>query len=171
SICRDHGYLVGEQYTCPHCGKPTEVYSRITGYYRPVQNWNDGKAQEFKDRRLYDIGRSTLRTSHALPHPEEVVMEPTLVDIKADPALTRAALKEGGEVLMIATRTCPNCLQASHLLDKAGIPYRKLLAEENMDLAKEYDIRQSPTLIIRNAEGETVKLAGLGSIRSYINEQ
>ena len=56
SVCPDHGYLVGEQYSCPHCGKKTEVYSRITGYYRPVQNWNDGKTQEFTDRKVYDVG-------------------------------------------------------------------------------------------------------------------
>ena len=55
SVCPDHGYLTGEQFTCPHCGKPAEVYSRITGYYRPVQNWNDGKAQEFKDRLVYQV--------------------------------------------------------------------------------------------------------------------
>lgn len=55
SICAEHGYLNGEQYTCPICGKKTEVYSRITGYYRPVQNWNDGKLEEFKMRRVYDI--------------------------------------------------------------------------------------------------------------------
>ena len=61
SICKDHGYLTGEQYTCPHCGAATEVYSRITGYYRPVQNFNDGKAQEFKDRRVYDIANSQLK--------------------------------------------------------------------------------------------------------------
>lgn len=61
SICQDHGYIDGEQYTCPHCGKKTEVYSRITGYYRPVQNWNDGKIQEFKDRKEYDIEHSVLK--------------------------------------------------------------------------------------------------------------
>ena len=61
SVCADHGYLAGEQFTCPICGKPAEVYSRITGYYRPVQNWNDGKAQEFKDRKVYDISHSRLR--------------------------------------------------------------------------------------------------------------
>ena len=55
SVCPDHGYLTGEQFTCPRCGKPAEVYSRITGYYRPVQNWNDGKAQEFKDRLVYQV--------------------------------------------------------------------------------------------------------------------
>ena len=58
SVCPDHGYMSGEQYTCPKCGHTTEVYSRITGYYRPVQNWNDGKAQEFKDRKVYDVGAS-----------------------------------------------------------------------------------------------------------------
>ena len=55
SVCKDHGYLTGEQFTCPHCGNKTEVYSRITGYYRPVQNWNDGKAQEYRDRREYVV--------------------------------------------------------------------------------------------------------------------
>ena len=55
SVCKDHGYLAGEVYTCPECGAKTEVYSRITGYYRPVQNWNDGKRQEFQDRKLYDV--------------------------------------------------------------------------------------------------------------------
>ena len=66
SICKDHGYLAGEQFKCPHCGAKTEVYSRITGYYRPVQNWNDGKAQEFKDRKLYDVAHSSLKHSHAV---------------------------------------------------------------------------------------------------------
>ena len=55
SVCSDHGYLPGEQQTCPYCNKDTEVYSRITGYYRPVKNWNDGKAEEFKERLLYDV--------------------------------------------------------------------------------------------------------------------
>ena len=59
SVCKEHGYLTGEQFICPHCGKKTEVYSRITGYYRPVQNWNDGKAQEYKDRKVYNIGLPT----------------------------------------------------------------------------------------------------------------
>ena len=53
SVCPTHGYLAGEHFTCPHCGKAAEVYSRITGYYRPVQNWNDGKSQEYRERREY----------------------------------------------------------------------------------------------------------------------
>ncbi|MBQ9360171.1 MAG: ribonucleoside triphosphate reductase [Lachnospiraceae bacterium] len=55
SVCPEHGYLAGEVKTCPKCGKQTEVYSRITGYYRPVQNWNDGKIQEFADRKTYEV--------------------------------------------------------------------------------------------------------------------
>ena len=157
SICRDHGYLVGEQYTCPHCGRPTEVYSRITGYYRPVQNWNDGKAQEFKDRKLYDIGRSVLKVSHARPVQEEAAVKP--------------AAPSEAEILMVATRTCPNCRQAEEMLNGAGIVFTKLLAEENTELVRENGIRLSPTLLIRSTGKDTVKLAGLGPIRRYINER
>lgn len=55
SICQNHGYIKGEVYECPDCGNPTETYSRITGYYRPVQHWNDGKSSEFKQRKTYEI--------------------------------------------------------------------------------------------------------------------
>ena len=68
SVCADHGYLSGEQYTCPICGEKTEVYSRITGYYRPVQNWNDGKTQEFKDRKVYDLTLSLIHISEPTRH-------------------------------------------------------------------------------------------------------
>ncbi len=57
SICPDHGYITGEHYECPHCGKTAEVYSRITGYYRPVQHWNRGKKEEFKHRKEYDVSK------------------------------------------------------------------------------------------------------------------
>ena len=55
SICQKHGYLMGNQPICPVCGGRTDVYSRITGYYRPIGNWNDGKLQEFRDRVMYKI--------------------------------------------------------------------------------------------------------------------
>lgn len=53
SICKDHGYLTGEQATCPRCGQETEVYTRVVGYYRPVKMWNRGKQAEYKDRVEY----------------------------------------------------------------------------------------------------------------------
>ncbi len=159
SVCAEHGYLAGEQYTCPHCGRETEVYSRITGYYRPVKNWNDGKSQEFKDRKVYDIGRSALRRAGAAGSPVTVEQEERPAPVKA--ALT-------GELMLFATRTCPNCRQAEELLGQAGIPYRKVVAEENPDLTVRYGVRQAPTLVFENG-GDPVKLVGLGAVRTYIS--
>lgn len=149
SVCAEHGYLDGEQFICPHCGQKTEVYSRITGYYRPVQNWNDGKAQEFKDRKVYEIGSSHMHKSVEIQAEEEKVL----------PAQTVC-----DDLLLFATRTCPNCAQAEKLLQNAGLAFTKLLAEENAELAKSLGIRQAPTLMVGQE-----KITGLGSIRKYIN--
>lgn len=150
SVCAEHGYLDGEQFICPHCGKKTEVYSRITGYYRPIQNWNDGKAQEFKDRKVYEIGSSHMHKSAEIQAEEEKVI----------PAQTVC-----DDLLLFATRTCPNCAQAEKLLQNAGLAFTKLLAEENAELAKSLGIRQAPTLVVGQE-----KITGLGPIRKYINE-
>ena len=156
SVCADHGYLIGEQHTCPHCGRATEVYSRITGYYRPIQNWNDGKAQEFQDRKVYDIGRSRLRRAG---------IAGALVTAEAQEA-ERAS---DGELLLFATRTCPNCAQAERLLEEAGLPFRKVLAEENPDLAVRYGVRQAPTLVMEDGQAP-VKVVGLGNVRKFIQD-
>lgn len=63
SVCKNHGYITGEVKKCPNCGEETEVYSRITGYYRPIKNWNDGKLQEYKQRTVYDMNCSHLEES------------------------------------------------------------------------------------------------------------
>ena len=156
SVCADHGYLTGEQHVCPYCGKEAEVYSRITGYYRPVKNWNDGKTQEFKDRKVYDIGRSHLRRAGMAGSPVTVEARP------AAPTLS-------GELMLFATRTCPNCAQAEKLLGQAGVPYRKVLAEENPDLTVRYGMRQAPTLVVEDGK-DPVKLVGLGAIRTFLDE-
>ena len=159
SVCKDHGYLAGEQYTCPVCGNKAEVYSRITGYYRPVQNWNDGKAQEFRDRRVYDIGRSRLLHTGPAKTQETVTTE----------TAAPAAASTDGKLLLFATRTCPNCKQAETLLQQAGIGYTKVLAEENAELAGKLGIRQAPTLVAGSDEN-AVKMVGLGAVRRYIAE-
>ena len=64
SVCKNHGYLAGEHFTCPKCGEEAEVYSRITGYYRPVKNWNDGKREEYDMRKSYDLNHSKLTHDH-----------------------------------------------------------------------------------------------------------
>jgi len=66
SICQNHGYISGEHYTCPECGMPTEVYSRVVGYLRPVTQWNKGKKEEFKKRKPFTVnngGNHTLKVS------------------------------------------------------------------------------------------------------------
>ena len=156
SVCADHGYLAGEQHVCPHCGKEAEVYSRITGYYRPVKNWNDGKSQEFKDRKVYDISRSSLRRAGIAGS------QVTVEDHAAWPVPAE-------ELMLFATRTCPNCRQAEEQLQKAGIPYRKVLAEENPDLTTRYSVRQAPTLVFEG-QGGPAKVVGLGPIRQFIQE-
>ena len=133
SVCKEHGYITGEHYTCPECGGVTEVYSRITGYYRPVQNWNDGKAEEFKHRKLYDIANSHLRR-HG-------------VSAESAEAPSAAAEDKAGELLLFTTKTCPNCKLAKAALDKAGVAYTVIDAEENAALTEKYGVRQAPTLV------------------------
>jgi ribonucleoside-triphosphate reductase len=53
SVCNDHGYISGEHFECPECGKPAEVWSRVVGYLRPVQNYNKGKREEYRNRKKY----------------------------------------------------------------------------------------------------------------------
>ena len=153
SVCKNHGYIAGEEYTCPDCGEKTEVYSRITGYYRPVQNWNDGKSQEFKDRKVYDISNSKLT--------HEGVKEET-----CDCDKTEAVLADGN--YLFTTATCPNCKIAVSLLEKAGVAFSKLLANENAEAANALGIKQAPTLVVVES-GNVAKFAGVSDIKKYLN--
>ena len=157
SVCKTHGYLNGEQFTCPYCGGSAEVYSRITGYYRPVQNWNAGKTQEYKERREYNIGNSVLRHSGPVeaPRPE------TAAETKAP------AVQTAKRAILFATPTCPNCRIACSYMDKAGFRYEKLMADENAELAVKYGVKQAPTLIVTDGDSFE-KIAGAGAIKAYI---
>ena len=166
SVCRDHGYLTGEQATCPICGRKTEIYSRITGYYRPVQNWNDGKAQEYKDRKVYDLGHSTL--THVGPNP--VISDQP----QAEPAVEETVIYEAPEsaesdqtVLLFKTPTCPNCKAAGALLDRAGVNYQSLNANEERDLVSRFGVKQAPTLVLVSGE-EFEKYRGVSDIKGWL---
>ncbi len=167
SVCAEHGYLAGEHFTCPHCGKKAEVYSRITGYYRPVQNWNDGKSQEYRDRKEYVVDMTALTAGAALANAKE----PAGTDVSAEPVTSNepAASNEAGRILLFTTPACPNCKLASVILQKAGLPYEKLIAEEHADLVAKYGVKQAPTLVIDDGEG-FVKLRGVSDIKRYVNE-
>ncbi len=154
SVCKDHGYLDGEQYICPQCGQRTEVYSRITGYYRPVANWNDGKSEEFRNRKTYIPETSVL--SHAVLSEEAVVEQ-----------VIEQSLEE---ITLFATKTCPNCKMAKMLLDKAGIKYKVIDAEENPDLTKKYNVHKAPTLLVPTEEGFEA-FENASNIKGYIESR
>lgn len=158
SVCKDHGYIAGEHFTCPECGGQTEVYSRITGYYRPVQNWNDGKAQEFKDRTVYNLGASHLKNERTVSH--------TVEDGKHEDA---PKASNGARVMLFTTKTCPNCKIAYTLLDKANIGYEKIDAEAQEDLTMKYGIRQAPTLIVTDGD-RYESFVNLSNIKKFIEQ-
>ena len=154
SVCKEHGYLAGEIKSCPHCGAATEVYSRITGYYRPVQNWNDGKSQEYKNRVVYDIENSSMKR----PLTAVVKMSGTDADskIEVEPALNVKYL--------FTTKTCPNCKLAKEYLKDDS--YVLIDAEENTELAQRYGVMQAPTLVV--VSGDKIrKYANASNIRKY----
>ena len=156
SVCRTHGYLAGEQKICPQCGAVTEVYSRITGYYRPVKNWNDGKAQEYKDRLVYNVGRSKLTHTG----PKETVF--------AEETSAAPETETDSAIYLFATATCPNCKIACAALDKAGVVYEKILANDQPEAAKKFGIKQAPTLVIVD-NGDVQKYVGVSDIKKYLN--
>ncbi|MBQ6268212.1 MAG: ribonucleoside triphosphate reductase [Clostridia bacterium] len=170
SVCRNHGYIIGEEFTCPECGEETEVYSRITGYYRPVKNWNDGKAQEYKDRKVYDIEHSQLHKREEIdcgPCDREAERpEPENAGRPAAPEEETQALANG--IYLFKTATCPNCKIALAKLGKKGIPVTPLDAYENEDLCMRLGVMQAPTLVV--IDGEDVgKYAGVAAISRFID--
>ena len=152
SVCKEHGYIAGEHFTCPKCGKKAEVYSRITGYYRPVQNWNDGKTQEYKNRKLYDVDHSCLKKVHS-----------SIVTVSRDDVEIKPM--EGVKYLF-TTKTCPNCRMAKEMLK--GEAVQIIDAEENPELVKKYGIMQAPTLVVVDGT-RAKKYVNASNIRKYVD--
>lgn len=156
SICKTHGYLAGEQFTCSYCGEKAEVYSRITGYYRPVQNWNEGKSQEYKNRKLYDV-----------MHSRQMPVSSFQTEIEA-PAVSPDLEAGKNGLFLFTTKTCPNCMAAKSYLGK--IPYQAIDAEENAEIASEYGVMQAPTLVVVK-DGSAKKYVNASDIRKFVEEE
>ncbi|MCH5162404.1 MAG: ribonucleoside triphosphate reductase [Clostridiales bacterium] len=156
SVCRDHGYIAGEVYDCPKCGKKTEVNSRITGYYRPVQNWNAGKEQEFKDRKVYNTMKyDTPHTGHK-----------KACDCASEEAA--ATTKAGARLMLFTTSTCPKCKVAIPMLEEAGIAVEIINANKDPEQAIKYGVKKAPTLVAD--DGETVvKYADIAGVKQFID--
>ncbi|MBQ7170816.1 MAG: ribonucleoside triphosphate reductase, partial [Clostridia bacterium] len=155
SVCREHGYIAGEHFKCPKCGKDAEVYSRITGYYRPVQNWNAGKTKEYQDRRVYDVAASMTKHNFGTHKAES-----------ACACEEKTGAPDG--IVLFATATCPKCRVVMQMLENRELPYTKKLVEENEEEARALGLRQAPTLIVTK-NGESVKYETMTDIREYLN--
>ena len=163
SVCKTHGYIAGEEYTCPECGATTEVYSRITGYYRPVQNWNDGKSQEYKERKVYDVENSMKNADFS--------KKADNANAPAENAEAAAEAERGAVngVLLFATKTCPNCKAAMKFLDEAGVAYEKRYVEDEKELATSLGLKQAPTLVVSGENG-VEKYAGIPGVKEYLKK-
>ena len=153
SVCESCGYINGEVNTCPKCGKETEIYSRITGYYRPVKNWNAGKTEEFKQRKTYDLNKSKL---HGKDYYEDTKEEISKCD-------------NPDKLMLFGTKTCPNCKMAKELLKKAKMEYEWVDAEENKDLTINLGVKQAPTLVVV-LDNNVERINNLSNIKKYIEE-
>ena len=148
SVCANHGYLAGEQSVCPKCGNKTEVYSRITGYYRPVQNWNDGKSQEFLDRKTYSVNMKNVSEKH---------------NEEAEP------FSQALHFELYTTSTCPNCRLIKPVLENAGIEFEVRDAEVYEADAKKLGLTQAPSLVAYG--DEIVIYSGIGKIKEFIDSR
>ena len=159
SVCKNHGYIAGEHFACPECGERTEVYSRITGYYRPVQNWNDGKAQEYKDRVVYAEAKLTGKQPLYLNSSDEEIQS-------AECRVQSEEVSAPDRIILFTTKTCPKCRMAKMFLDQAGISYEALLAEENAELSKAYGIKEAPTLVVISGDKAEL-ISNPSNIKAY----
>lgn len=182
SVCKDHGYIAGEHFNCPSCGKKSEVYSRITGYYRPVQNWNDGKAQEYKNRTVYDILNSKVPSTDTVCEKKEEKAEKqpqasrAAAEMRSRPSKTAVVTMSGDDIkiqhpdtvkYLFTTSTCPNCKIAKEML--AGEEYQVIDAEKNPELVSRYGIMQAPTLVVIRGN-QMKKYVNASNIQKYVDE-
>lgn len=173
SICESHGYIAGEHFSCPHCGNATEVYSRITGYYRPVRNWNDGKSSEFENRKTYEpeelfsVNRNLLEEAGV-----EMPRVGTQTLGRANRVEAPKSNSDAEKVILVTTKTCPNCQAAKNYLNQAGIEYDVILADEadGAEIAVQYNISAAPTLIVQSGE-EAELYSNVSNIRAYIGKR
>jgi anaerobic ribonucleoside-triphosphate reductase len=173
SICENHGYIAGEHFSCPHCGNATEVYSRITGYYRPVRNWNDGKSSEFENRKTYEpeelfsVNRNLLEEAGV-----EMPRVGTQTLGRANRVEAPKSNSDAEKVILVTTKTCPNCQAAKNYLNQAGIEYDVILADEadGAEIAVQYNISAAPTLIVQSGE-EAELYSNVSNIRAYIGKR
>ena len=179
SICEDHGYITGEEYTCPICGKKTEVWSRITGYYRPISNWNDGKVQEFKDRKEYRLADSVVEKANGLKEEynlrgfESNIAEPHKVESniaephKVESHIVESPKVETSNIIRVYVQDhCPKCKGAVQRLRLKGVEFEVVNCMENKQEAIDLGLTQTPTIIDTNGK----RYVGANAANEYLKD-
>lgn len=161
AVCPEHGYIAGNVGTCPTCGKETEIYSRITGYYRPVKNWNAGKTEEFAERKTYDALGSL---EHHCEKQDRIIQENENVHQEKETTPVK------DEIILFTKKDCPHCMTSKILLKKANIDYENIDAEDNADVTRSYNITTAPTMVVFK-HGEKTVIENESNIRKYIDSQ
>ena len=163
SVCQDHGYITGEVWKCPICGKETEVYSRITGYYRPIKNWNAGKTQEFKDRQTYQVSKNQVEGEGM----EEHGIHACSLEEKDHHLESAVELPDGP--ILFTSPTCPNCTFIKGYLDRVHFAYTQIDAATNRALVEAVHIKNAPTLVVPDGQNGYTLYDNASKIRGYVD--
>lgn len=160
SVCKDHGYLKGEQFECPQCHSKTEVYSRIVGYYRPVQNWNPGKKEEFFQRATYDKAVEQVKAQFPSGKDAAAVKiadAPVAIE-KADEAKSEEKVKK---VKLFVSTNCPTCTQLKTHLTKFAYPVEEwnVYTDEGLKESQRYQVMSVPTLVFLDDQEQVIMKA------------
>ncbi len=142
SICKNHGYLSGEESICPICNEETEVCSRITGYYRPIKHWNDGKQSEYLMRKEYKNYTNCN--------------------------IEKESFSDLADKILFTTETCPKCPEAKNIL-KNEENLRFINASESLDEAIKYGVRSVPSLVVVDKNNQFKIYAGINEIYNFLS--
>ncbi len=159
SVCPSHGYLIGEHPTCPEpeCGQTTEVYSRIVGYFRPVQNWNVGKKQEFKDRITY---KPTMEITDKSP------------EIPLNIETETPSANKFSKILVFTQKSCPRCPSMKQYLQintNGDLEEIDAGTEEGLKIAKNYGIMSTPTVVFLDNDNSVIgKVTSLTEVKKWV---
>jgi len=143
SVCNDHGYLRGEHFHCPQCGSEAEVYTRIVGYYRPVQNWNKGKKEEYKERTEFVSDGTPLE----IAAPSLAINAQLGASVNANTVSKKTKIQA---YKFFYSDTCPNCPPVKDYITKlevAGEIYNAS-TREGLQEAQKYNIFSVPTVLL-----------------------
>jgi ribonucleoside-triphosphate reductase len=136
-------------------GTPTEIYTRIVGYYRSLKNWNRGKREEYRHRRTFDVELSLKEA----PEQETVAVESLVLDRREEGGAENRPQGDVARVLLFTRETCPSCPVMRKALDEEGIRREEIDVDtdEGFELARRHEILATPTVLMLNEKNREIR--------------